>query len=88
MDAEGAAVALAPPRGRTRAALHARVGGLPRPFWWLWLGTLVNRAGTFIEPFAVLYLTGPRHLSITTAGTVVTVWGAGSLVSQPIRSVR
>jgi MFS family permease len=50
----------------------------------LWLGTLINRAGTFIEPFAILYLTGPRHLSIATAGTVVTVWGAGSLVSQPI----
>ena len=84
MDAEGAAVALAPPRGRARAALHARIGGLPRPFWWLWLGTLVNRAGTFIEPFAVLYLTGPRHLSIATAGTVVTVWGAGSVVAQPL----
>lgn len=69
---------------RTRAALQARVGGLPAPFWWLWVGTLVNRAGTFIEPFIILYLTGPRHLSIATAGSVVTVWGVGSIVSQPI----
>jgi MFS family permease len=83
VDAEAAA-ALAPSRGRVRAALHARTGGLPEPFWWLWLGTLVNRAGTFIEPFAVLYLTGPRHLSVATAGTVVTVWGAGSTVAQPL----
>jgi MFS family permease len=80
------AATAAPPRSpsRTRAAFHRRVDGLPAPYWWLWLGTLINRAGTFIEPFAILYLTGPRHLSIATAGTVVTVWGAGSVISQPI----
>jgi MFS family permease len=80
------AATAAPPRSpsRARAAFRRRVDGLPAPYWWLWLGTLINRAGTFIEPFAILYLTGPRHLSIATAGTVVTVWGAGSLVSQPI----
>jgi MFS family permease len=80
------AVTAAPPRApsRTRAAFHSRIDGLPAPYWWLWLGTLINRAGTFIEPFAILYLTGPRHLSIATAGTVVTVWGAGSVFSQPL----
>lgn len=72
------------PRSAVRRALQRRVGGLPEPFWWLWLGTLVNRAGTFIEPFIILYLTGPRHLSVATAGTLVTVWGAGSVISQPI----
>jgi MFS family permease len=50
----------------------------------LWLGNLVNRAGTFIEPFFVLYLTGPRHVSAQTAGVVLTVWGVGALLSQPI----
>jgi MFS family permease len=60
------------------------LGGLPNAFWWLWLGTLVNRAGTFIEPFFVLYLTGPRHVSISTTGAVLAVWGVGSLISQPI----
>src|SRR4051795_3106814 len=64
--------------------VERRTSGLPAPFWWLWVGTLVNRAGTFIEPFLILYLTGPRHLSVATAGTVVTLWGAGSIVSQPI----
>lgn len=72
------------PMGRARLALNRRIEGLPAPFWWLWVGTLVNRAGTFIEPFIILYLTGPRHLSIATAGTVVTIWGVGSVVSQPI----
>jgi MFS family permease len=80
------AVTAGPPRApsRARAAFHSRVEGLPAPYWWLWLGTLINRAGTFIEPFAILYLTGPRQLSIATAGTVVTVWGAGSVLSQPL----
>ena len=69
---------------RRRRPLQTRVGGLPPAFWWLWVGTLVNRAGSFIEPFAILYLTGPRHLSIATAGTVVTIWGVGSIGSQPL----
>jgi MFS family permease len=67
-----------------RRTLRSLGGGLPGPFWWLWLGTLVNRAGTFIEPFFVLYLTGPRHVSVRTAGLVLAVWGVGSLLSQPL----
>ena len=69
---------------RWRAFVDRRTGDLPAPFWWLWVGTLVNRAGTFIEPFFVLYLTGPRHVSVPTAGLVLTLWGIGSLLSQPL----
>jgi len=64
--------------------LARQIGGLPGPFWWLWLGTLINRAGTFIEPFFVLYLTGPRGVSVRTTGVVLMVWGVGSLLSQPV----
>jgi MFS family permease len=70
--------------GRWRAFADRRIGGLPAPFWWLWVGTLVNRAGTFIQPFLVLYLTGPRELSVRTVGYVLTLWGLGALLSQPI----
>ena len=70
-----------------RQLVAGQVGGLPRPFWWLWLGVLVNRAGTFIEPFFILYLTGPRHVSVQTTGFVLTAWGFGSLLSQPIGGV-
>jgi MFS family permease len=70
-----------------RASFHAQVGGLPAAFWWLWLGTLVNRAGTFVAPFFVLYLIGPRNVSVSTAGTVLTVLGVGSLLSQPLGGV-
>lgn len=35
----------------------------------------------------MLYLTGPRHVSVQTTGAVLTVWGVGSLLSQPIGGV-
>jgi MFS family permease len=77
----------APVERPSRRGLVAAFQNLPTPFWWLWLGTLINRAGTFIEPFFVLYLTGPRHQSVTTAGLVLTVWGVGSVISQPVGGV-
>lgn len=59
-------------------------GGLPRPFWVLWAGTLVNRLGMFVEPFLALYLSNARHLSLTEVGAVLASYGAGSLPSQPL----
>lgn len=70
-----------------RQLVAGSTAGLPRPFWWLELGVLVNRAGTFIEPFFILYLTGPRHVSVQTTGLVLAAWGFGSLLSQPIGGV-
>ncbi|MEW9548878.1 MDR family MFS transporter [Nonomuraea sp. NPDC050783] len=64
--------------------LRAQVGGLPRPFWALWGGTLVNRLGTMVMPFTGVYLTQSRGLSVTAAGLVMAVFGAGSLLSQPL----
>jgi MFS family permease len=58
-------------------------GGLPRPFWVLWAGTLVNRLGVFVEPFLALYLTSARHLSLGQAGAMLAAYGAGSVLSQP-----
>lgn len=75
------------PPSRWSSFVDERTGGLPGPFWWLWIGTLVNRAGTFIEPFFVLYLTGPRHITVQTAGFVLTLWGFGSMLSQPVGGV-
>jgi MFS family permease len=77
------AVDLAAPTGRFRA----HVGGLPRSFWYLWAGTLVNRTGSFITPFLALYLTGARDVSVTQAGVVLSLLGLGSAVSQPVGGV-
>jgi MFS family permease len=59
-------------------------GGLPRPFWVLWAGTLINRLGMFVEPFLALYLSSARHLSLTLVGAVLASYGAGSVFSQLI----
>lgn len=61
-----------------------RVGGLPRTFWILLCGTLVNRLGAFVVPFLSLYLTGTRGFSVARAGLVLTVIGVGGAVAQPL----
>lgn len=63
------------------------VAGLPRPFWVLWAGTLINRLGTMVQPFLALYLTRVRHVSLAGTGAVLTVWAVGSLISQPVAGV-
>ncbi|MGN9839674.1 MDR family MFS transporter [Nonomuraea sp. H19] len=67
--------------------LQSKVGGLPRPFWALWGGTLVNRLGTMVMPFTGVYLTQSRGLSLTAAGLVMGLFGAGSLLSQLLAGV-
>ncbi|WP_019630924.1 MDR family MFS transporter [Actinomadura atramentaria] len=72
------------PAGRLAAFLAPRLGGLPRVFWVLWTGTLVNRLGTMVEPFLGLYLVSARGLSLGQAGAVVALLGAGSMAGQVV----
>ena len=58
--------------------------GLPRTFWVLWCGTLVNRAGTFVLPFLAIYLTQARGYSAAQAGIVLALYGAGAAVASPL----
>lgn len=46
--------------------------------------TLVNRMGTMVLPFLVLYLTQHLGYSAKTAGLVIAVYGVGGLVSAPL----
>jgi MFS family permease len=62
--------------------LQSKIGGLPRAFWALWAGTLVNRVGMMVEPFIGVYLTQARGMSYSAAGVVMAVFGVGSLLSQ------
>ena len=64
--------------------LEARVGGLPRTFWTLWCGVLVNRLGAFVFPFLSLFLTRSRGYSVAQTGVVLTVLGVGLAISQPL----
>jgi MFS family permease len=58
------------------------LGGLPRQFWVLWSGILINRLGTLVEPFLGVYLVAARGFSVTTAGAVLAVYALGSMTSQ------
>ena len=61
-----------------RSRLSAVVASLPRAYWLLWLGTLINRLGSFVIPFLTLYLTQRRGLPIGQAALMVSLFGAGS----------
>ena len=68
---------------RRRRALDV-AAGLPRPFWVLWAGMLVNRAGSFVVPFLAIYLTQGRGFSAAQAGIVASLYGAGAAVASPL----
>ena len=55
--------------------------GLPRTYWIIWIGALVNRLGGFVFTFLALYLTEARHFSALDAGTAVASYGVGSFAA-------
>jgi predicted MFS family arabinose efflux permease len=63
------------------------VAGMPREIWVLFSATLVNKAGSMVLAFLVLYLTRSLGLSVGTAATVLLLYGAGALVAAPISGV-
>ncbi|MEV0838130.1 MFS transporter [Actinocatenispora sera] len=70
-------------RSRLATEMHTHLGGLPRTFWILFGGQLVNRIGGMVAAFLVLYL-GAQGLSAGQIGAVLAARGVGSLVSQPL----
>jgi MFS family permease len=64
------------------ARLRGARDELPAAFWFLWVGTVVNRLGGFAIPFLMLYLTADLHIQPASAALVVSTLGAGSFVAQ------
>lgn len=58
--------------------------GLPRDLWILCFATLVNRLGTMVLPFLVLYLTKNQGYSAAKAALVLSVYGGVALVAGPL----
>lgn len=54
---------------------------MPREAWILFIGSFVNRLGTFVLPFITLYLT-QRGYSPPQAGLAIACYGLGGLISQ------
>lgn len=57
---------------------------LPREMWILFSVTLVNRAGTMVLPFLVLYLTRTLRISPAHAALALTVYGIAALLTMPV----
>lgn len=60
------------------------LAGLPRELWLLALAMFVNRAGTMVMPFLVLYLTRDRGLQPTRAGLAIALYGLVALLWSPV----
>ena len=57
---------------------------LPRPVWVVAASQLVNRAGSMVLSFLVLYLTRDRGFSPEQAGFILFLYGAGAIVCAPL----
>jgi MFS family permease len=68
-------------------AFFGSVRGLPRTFWFLWGGTLLNRVGSMVMPMMAIYLTRHRGLTVADAGAVVSLFGVGSLFAMQLGGV-
>jgi MFS family permease len=60
--------------------LRENLRALPRAAWILFAGTFVNRFGTFVMPFLVIYLTRQGY-GAAASGVAVSAYGAGHLVA-------
>jgi MFS family permease len=68
---------------RRQPSLSENIRLLPRPLWVLYAGTFINRFGSFVAVFLVLYLTR-RGFSPAQAGLGVAAFGAGSIPASAI----
>jgi predicted MFS family arabinose efflux permease len=65
-----------------RRVIQAAVGGLPAQFWFLWVGILINRVGTFVFPLLALYLTQRRGFSDPQVGFTIALYGVGNAIGS------
>jgi predicted MFS family arabinose efflux permease len=57
---------------------------MPRDLWVLFITTLINRLGTMVLPFLVLYLTRELHFSVSQAGFLLALYGVGAMITAPL----
>lgn len=68
---------------RRPPSLRENIRLLPRPLWILYAGTFINRFGSFVAVFLVLYLTR-RGFSPAQAGLGVAAFGAGAIPASAL----
>jgi len=60
------------------------LSGLPKEVWVIFTVTLINRTGTMVLPFLVIYLTRQREFSAERAGLGLVFYGLGSMITAPV----
>lgn len=68
--------------GSILAAYREAFAGLNRAVWLLALTTLVNRSGTMVLPFLILYLTRKQGFATTDAGKALGIYGVGGVLGS------
>lgn len=56
---------------------------IPRNVWLVTFATLINRSGTMVLPFLVIYMTVRVGVNAGAAGLVLAAYGAGALLTAP-----
>jgi MFS family permease len=64
------------------ATYREAFSGLSRSSWLLSLATLINRSGTMVMPFLVLFLIEKRGFTTTQAGQTLALYGLAAMVSS------
>lgn len=59
------------------------IGKLPRAFWYLWLGMLVNRLGSFLYLILPYYLPGKHQFTVQEVAWVASMHNIGAIFSGP-----
>lgn len=71
-------------RDALRQRLTGAIGGLPRSFWTIWWGLIVNRLASFVLAFLSIYLVRDRGFRPADAGRVLALYGIGLTVAGPL----
>jgi predicted MFS family arabinose efflux permease len=64
------------------ASVLAAFRGLPRSVWWLALASAINRSGSMVLPFLVLFLTQSRGMASDDAGRLISLYGVAGLLGS------
>jgi MFS family permease len=70
-----------------RSWAYDTVGGLPATFWYLWLGTLINRLGAVVVLYLEIHMVSGYGFSATFAGLVLGVFGGGMALGSLLGGV-
>jgi MFS family permease len=70
-----------------RSWASATAGGLPATFWYLWLGTLINRLGAVVVLYLEIHMVSGYGFSATFAGLVLGLFGAGMALGSLLGGV-